>query len=318
MAYTGGYLHHNQYDMPASYEIDKSTILTFMFTTVDDAMKRLPTSYTRRPGVPPKLSDSEVVTLALYQEFIGESREDHFFRLHGTELKSHFPQLNERSRFHRRKKDLWLVIAAVRVVLVALLATFEEEVGLIDSTPVPVVTYGRDKRHTRFHEADYGRCGSKGMKFFGYRMTTLVALTGAVIDFVLTAGNHHDSRVVEEFLLQQRARLRAVLGDKGYVIDPSVHQALREQLSLFLYSPRKKNQARTESQESEKKKTAVRLLVETVNAQLQEQLNLSKHYAKSPWGLYTRIMAKLAAHALGMVVNKLLGRPLLSLASLAY
>lgn len=297
--------------------LDRAAILTVMFTIVDDAMKQLPASHTSRPGVAPKLTDSEAVTVALYQELIGESREDHFFRLYGTELKGYFPGLNERSRFHRRKKDLWLVIAGVRIVLVTLLAAFEEEVALIDSVPVPVVTYGRDKRSTRFHEAGYGRCGSKGMKFFGYRLTALVTLTGAVIDFVLTAGNHHDSQVVEEFLFQQRARLRAVLGDKGYQGDPAVRAALKSQLSLLLYAPRKKNQERAETRESEKQKAALRLLVETVNAQVQEQFHLTKHYAKSPWGLYTRITAKLTAHALGMVVNKVLGRPLLALASLA-
>lgn len=297
--------------------LDKATILTLMYTTVDDAMKQLPSSYTHRPGVAPKLTDSEVITIALYQELIGESREDHFFRMYERELKEYFPKLNERSRFHRRKKDLWLVSASVRIALATLLAAFDEEVALIDSTPVPVVTYGRDKRSTRFLEADYGRCGSKGMKFFGYRLTTLVSLTGAIIDFVLTAGNHHDSQVVEEFLLQQRARLKAVLGDKGYHIDPTVHAALKSQLSLLLYAPRKKNQERIETKKSEKRKTALRLLVETVNAQIQEQFHLTKHYAKSPWGLYTRIMTKLTAHTLGMVMNKLLGRPRLALASLA-
>jgi len=61
----------------------------------------------------------------------------------------------------------------------------------------------------------------------------------------------------------------------------------------------------------------LRLICETVNAQLQEQLHLSKHYAKSNWGLMTRIAAKLTAHSVGMMVNQLLGRPALHLAGLA-
>ena len=48
-----------------------------------------------------------------------------------------------------------------------------------------------------------------------------------------------------------------------------------------------------------------------------EQLHLSKHYAKSSWGVLTRIAAKVAAHSVGMMVNMLLGRPLLKLADLA-
>ncbi len=48
-----------------------------------------------------------------------------------------------------------------------------------------------------------------------------------------------------------------------------------------------------------------------------EQLHLSKHYAKSAWGVVTRIAAKLTVHSLGMMVNALCGRPLLRLADLA-
>ena len=48
-----------------------------------------------------------------------------------------------------------------------------------------------------------------------------------------------------------------------------------------------------------------------------EQLHLSKHYAKSTWGMMTRIAAKVTAHSVGMMVNMLLGRPVLQLADLA-
>jgi hypothetical protein len=64
--------------------LDKATVLTTIFTIVDDAMKVSPAiqQALRRPGMDPRLSDSEVVTIALYQELIGEPKEDHFFRLH--------------------------------------------------------------------------------------------------------------------------------------------------------------------------------------------------------------------------------------------
>ena len=67
----------------------------------------------------------------------------------------------------------------------------------------------------------------------------------------------------------------------------------------------------------DKRHNRLRLICETVNAQLQEQLHLSKHYAKSTWGLLTRMAAKVTAHSVGMMVNTLLGRPALKLADLA-
>ena len=65
--------------------LDKATVLTTLFTIVDDTMKGSPViqQALKRPGPAPRLSDSELITIALYQELIGEPREDHFFRLHG-------------------------------------------------------------------------------------------------------------------------------------------------------------------------------------------------------------------------------------------
>src|SRR5437660_9427312 len=99
-----------------------------------------------RPMPAPNHSYSEVITIALYQELIGEPREDHFFRLHQASLQTFFPRLNERSRYNRRKRDLWSVILAVRLSLQLVLDACElEETAAIDSAPVPCVSYKRGK-----------------------------------------------------------------------------------------------------------------------------------------------------------------------------
>jgi hypothetical protein len=58
----------------------KATALTTIFTIVDDVMKasQVIQQALNRPGPAPALSDSELVTIALCQELIGEPREDHF------------------------------------------------------------------------------------------------------------------------------------------------------------------------------------------------------------------------------------------------
>src|SRR2546421_13050652 len=91
--------------------LDKAIVLTTIFTIVDDTMKgsAMIQQVLKRPGPVPKLSDSEVVTIALYQELIGEPREDHFFRLHQASLRSFFPGFNELSRSNARKRDFWWV-----------------------------------------------------------------------------------------------------------------------------------------------------------------------------------------------------------------
>jgi hypothetical protein len=129
------------------------------------------------------LSDSEVITLALSQELIGEPREDHFFRLHQASLRSFFPGLNERSRSNRRKRDLWSVILAVRVSLQLVVEALEvEETAAIDSAPVPCVSYKRSKQSSDFvGRADYGVCSSKAMKYFGCKLHSVVSLSGLIL-----------------------------------------------------------------------------------------------------------------------------------------
>src|SRR3954470_19558587 len=133
--------------------LDKATVLVTIFTIVDDAMKASPklAQILRRPGPKPQLSDSEVITVAVYQELIGEPKEDHFFRLYAPSLRTYFPGLNERSRYNRRKRDLWSVILAVRLSLqLVALALQQADTGAVDSAPVPCVGRKRDKAGSGF------------------------------------------------------------------------------------------------------------------------------------------------------------------------
>src|SRR5258708_8489603 len=165
--------------------LDKATVLTTIFTIVDDTMKGSPMiqQTLKRPGSAQRLSDSEVVTLAIYQELIGEPREDHFFRLYQEQLRSYFPGLNERSRYNRRKRDLWSVILAVRISLQVVLDALElEETAVIDSAPVPCVGYKPAKPASCFvGTADYGVCRSKTPKDFGLNLHSVVSLSGVVM-----------------------------------------------------------------------------------------------------------------------------------------
>ncbi len=75
--------------------LDKAIVLTTIFTIVDDTMKgsAVIQNALNRPGPAPSLSDSELITIALSQELIGEPREDHCFRLHQASLQPFFPGL---------------------------------------------------------------------------------------------------------------------------------------------------------------------------------------------------------------------------------
>jgi Transposase DDE domain len=297
--------------------LEKATVLTSIFTMIDDAMKASPTIQhaLHRPGQPPHLTDSEVVTIAIYQELIGEPSEDQFFRLHARSLREYFPGLNEQSRYNRRKRDLWSVILAVRLSLS--IALQEAEVGVVDSAPMPCVGRKRDKRHSDFvGVADYGLCCAKSMKYFGCKLHTLVSLTGVIMGFLLTPASPYDHQPLLELIDGTPHHLKYLLGDGAYNDEP-LQTYLACFRSLLLLAPVKSNQRKKRTAAEQKQLNSLRLIVETVNAQLQEQFHLSKHYAKSIWGLLARTASKLTAHSVGMMVNLFLDRPLLHLASLA-
>jgi len=300
--------------------LDKATVLTTIFTIVDDTMKgsAVIQHALKRPGPAPHLSDSEVVTMALYQELIGEPREDHFFRLHQSSLRTFFPGLNERSRYNRRKRDLWSVILAVRVSLQLVLEALQlEETAAIDSAPVPCVGYKRAKAASDFvGTADYGVCSSKAMKYFGCKFHSVVSLSGIILGFLLTPANRYDNQAVVELLDSFSHHLKQLLGDGAYN-DAALQHYLEQYRSLELLAPTKVNQPPVRSKAAQRQLNRLRLICETVNAQLQEQLHLSKHYAKSTWGVMTRIAAKVTAHSVAMMVNTLSGRPVLKLADIA-
>ena len=256
--------------------LDKTTVLTTLFTIVDDTMKEsaMIQHALKRPGPAPHLSDSEVVTLGLHQELIGEPRDDHFFRLHQASLRPFFPGLNERSRYNRRKRDLWSVLRAVRLSLQVVLDALElEETATIDSAPLPCVSYKRSKQRSAFvGTADYGVCSSKAMKYFGYKLHTVVSLTGLILGFLLTPASCYDNQPVVELLDSFSHHLKRLLGDGAYN-DAALQHYLEQYRWLRLLAPAKANQAPKRSPSAQQQLNRLRLISETVNAQLQEQLH---------------------------------------------
>ena len=259
--------------------LEKATVLTTLFTIVDDVMKgsTMIQEALKRPGPAPKLTDSELITIALYQELIGEAREDQFFRLHQASLLPFFPALNERSRYNRRKRDLWSVILAVRISLQIVVDALQlEETAVVDSAPVPCVGYKRSKASSDFAGmADYGVCSSKAMKYFGCKFHSLVSLTGVIMGFVVTPASPYDNQVLVELLDSCSHHLTHLLGD-GAFNDAALQSFLEQYRGLQLLAPTKVNQPAKRSGPAQSQLNRLRLICETVNAQLQEQLHLSK------------------------------------------
>src|SRR5262249_50940894 len=106
---------------------DLEMIFTITYTLTDDAYKEVaPAVVVNRPGPDPQLFDSEVIAIDLVGEMVLDS-ETAWLRFVQKNYRHLFPGLNERSRFHRRNKDLWVVKNLIRQkILDQLQVAFEQ------------------------------------------------------------------------------------------------------------------------------------------------------------------------------------------------
>jgi hypothetical protein len=216
--------------------------------------------------------------------------------------------LPERSRFNRRRRQLYGGINLVRQTILRIMDLGQDRQCLLDSLPVPVVKFHLVPGSTgdwKEHEARFGKVPSKKMTIFGYKVHLLLALNGTILDFELAPANASDLQVGEE-LLNAYEDLDAV-GDKAYISAP-VRQDLKQRNVNLLTIPRQ-NQKEQLPEPVKHLLNRMRQLIETVNGQLTEQFHIDINHAHSFWGLCTRLYSKLTAHTLCIHINRLLGKP---------
>ncbi len=185
----------------------------------------------------------------------------------------------------------------------------------IDSLPIPVVNcYYAPNPHAcsewKSRGASFGRVASKRKVIFGYKLHMLVTLGGVILDFEMAPANLTDLEVGQE-LLHRHHDLDAgltVVADKGYVSEP-VAQALLQGNNICLLTVPRANQKRQLPPQVARRLNGIRQIIETVNAQLQEQFNIERNHAHTFWGLCARLYSKLTAHTLCLFINRALGKP---------
>lgn len=98
-------------------------------------------SYPRRP----KMSDCQIIALALTAESIGIDSESYFFGKLKSDYVSDFPNLIDRSNFNRRDKRFYPWISGLNQGLANILNQ-GEDTYIVDSIPIPVCQIAREKR----------------------------------------------------------------------------------------------------------------------------------------------------------------------------
>ena len=211
--------------------------LVAVASVVQKMMKTLydihfPNAANHRPGRNPDSPDSDLLAIGWLLEYIGSDSENAGDRRLKAELKTVFRSLPERSRFHRRRRNL----SGASEVLRWVLADFfpPTEVFIVDSFAIPISDFKRAKSSgsdLKWADASgtlatYGMSATKGLgTFLGFRGHLITTGIGVPVDFAIASADIDDREGIP--LLCERGRYRVVLGDKGYISGPLRDELLK-------------------------------------------------------------------------------------------
>src|SRR5579884_1726458 len=117
--------------------VDLDTFVTLLYVTVDEICKQHVPPEPIHPGRPPSLSRSEVVTLALIEQWATFRSERAFYRYACRHLRHLFPHVPDRSQFNRMLRTQQRTIALVGLAMAQALDAFGEVYEVVDCTAAP-------------------------------------------------------------------------------------------------------------------------------------------------------------------------------------
>ena len=277
---------------------DLDALLTAIYVLVDDFLPER-----QGPGAPPRITDAELVTLAIAQVFLGLPNDRQFLALARYRLSHLFPYLPKQPGYNKRLRRLVPQIARCINYLAFVSPSFGDGVRLLDSTPVPC---GQSRETTRRSEfagsAGYGYCRSHSRYFWGFRLYLLCARDGTPIGFELAPANAPEREVAKELLERVPLAGYAVVADKGFA-GQDFERFVAEQGATFLRPDRRDEQPRFGSLGH------IRQCIESVFWTCKGQLGLERHGSRTLPGLCARIGMRLLALAAGLWHNWQIGNP---------
>jgi Transposase DDE domain len=196
---------------------DLDSLLIALYVLVDDLLPARSGA-----GRRPRITDAELITLAVAQILLQCHSERRFLRLARERLSHLFPYIPKQPGYNKRLRVLAPEICRIIEQLARVSPSFCERLRLLDSTPVPC---GQSRQTAKRSElagwAAYGRCASHSRYFWALRLYLLCAPDGMPISFCLAPANEPEREVAEALL--ERARQSGLLtggevivGDKGF------------------------------------------------------------------------------------------------------
>ena len=271
-------------------------LLTALYVRVDDLLPKR-----SGPGRRPRISDAELIALAVAQMFLAIPNDRKFLALARWRLGHLFPYMPQQPGYNKRLRALAPTIARVITHLALTSPSFCDNLRLLDSTPVPC---GQSRQTARRSElagqAAYGWCRSHSRYFWGFRLYLLCAPDGMPIAFELAPANVAERVVAAELLARVELQGYTVMADKGFAgADFEAHMAALG--ARFLRPDRRDEPHRNGSL------GPVRQWIESVFWTCKGQLTLEAHGGRTLPGVCTRVALRLLALAAGLLHNHDIG-----------
>ena len=281
--------------MPASLD----ALVVGLYVQIDDFLG----PPRRGPGRPPKLTDSELICLAVAQVLLGMPNDRQFLALARWRLGHLFPRLIDQSGYNRRLRGLAPQIGRCINYLAWISPSFCDRLRLLDSTPVPCGQSRETARRSEFAgSAGYGYCRSHSRWFWGFRLYLICSGDGMPIGWELAGANIGERVVAAEMLERIPVYGHTVIADKNFS-GREFELLMASHGATFLRPDRKDEPARHGSL------GAVRQWIESTFQTCKGQLGLERHGARTLTGLGARIGLRLLALAAGIWHNHLTGQP---------
>jgi hypothetical protein len=255
-----------------------------------------------RRGRRAKVSDAELVALAVCQAAMGICSDRQFLGLVRFRLVGWFPHLPEQTQYNRRLRALTAQMVWVQQRLSELCES--GPLRIADGTLVGVANYAGCAARSEFAGfAAYGYCAAKSRYYWGVRLVLLVDRKGLPVGYTLVPANEKEYEPVRELALGDGSEI--LVADKG-LWGRQYAETLRLE-GVLLHTP---DRVRTAANlERERSLARGRLVVESTIANLKCQMRLEDHLAKTPAGLVQRIAQRLLALTIGVLLNTRNGRP---------
>jgi hypothetical protein len=281
---------------------DLDLLLIAVFCTADDLLPDRPENARRR------ITDAEVVTLCVAQALLGVASDRRLLALAGRRLGHLFPQLPQQPGYFKRRQRLADVIEALISEFARHSPGWEDDLLVVDSTPVECGRSVETVRRSQLADAaDYGYCRSHSRYFWGFRLHGLFALDGTPRALSLTSPKRDERDVAADMLARcPRAGGEIVIADKGYV--SRQFAATVAALDAHIIRP-----ARKDEPGHGPHLAPIRQRIESIFWTCKDLLGLERHGARTLHGLRVRLCQRFLALAAAIALNHRLGRPSRSL-----